>query len=120
MEPESPVGLINYTGMTRIPRWISFRRFVRAGLLVALIGAVISVGAVTGLLGRAYEWFWMNTIGQTYTSWFEENPWRYVALVAGGLLPVSVLFPPQAWARLILVSAAFGLGWLGGHIFFPQ
>ena len=43
-----------------------------------------------------------------------------MVLVVVGLLPVSVLFPPQAWARLILVSSAFGLGWLGGHIFFPQ
>ena len=92
----------------------------RAVMLVALAAAFIAVGSVSGVLGDAYEWFWMNTIGQTYTSWFEENPWRYAGLVAAGLSPLGVMFPPQAWARLILVSCAFGLGWVGGHIFFPQ
>lgn len=121
MEPtDAAVELINFKGLSNVPRWISFRRFMRAALLVVLLAVVIAAGATTGLLGDAYEWFWMNTLGQTYTSWFEENPWRYVLLVGVGLLPVSVLFPPQAWARLILVSAAFGLGWVGGHIFFPQ
>ena len=121
MEPSgAAVELVNFKGVARVPRWVSFRRFVRAALLVALVAALIAVGSVTGVLGDVYEWFWMNTIGQTYTSWFEENPWRYVGLVAAGLLPVSVLFPPQAWARLILVSGAFGLGFVGGHTFFPQ
>ncbi len=121
MEPsEAAVELINFKGLERLPRWVSFRRFVRAVLLVALAAALIAAGSVSGVLGDAYEWFWMNTIGQTYTSWFEENPWRYAGLVAAGLLPLGVMFPPQAWARLILVSCAFGLGWVGGHIFFPQ
>jgi hypothetical protein len=121
MEPTGgAVELINYKGVASVPRWVSFRRFVRAALSVVLLAAVVAAGSTTGVLGAAYEWFWMNTLGQTYTSWFEENPWRYVLLVGVGLLPVSVLFPPQAWARLILVSGAFGLGWVGGHIFFPQ
>ena len=121
MEPsETAVELINFKGVERLPRWVSFRRFIRAAELLALLIAFIVAGSVTGVLGDAYDWFWKNTLGQTYTSWFEENPWRYVALVVAGLLPVSVLFPPQAWARLILVSGAFALGWVGGHIFFPQ
>ncbi len=121
MEPsEAAVELISFKGVERIPRWVSFRRLVRAAELVALVAALIAFGAITGALGDAYDWLWKNTLGQTYTSWFEENPWRYVALVVLGLLPVSVLFPPQAWARLILVSGAFALGWVGGHIFFPQ
>ena len=121
MEPsEAAVELINFKGVARVPRWVSFRRLVRAALLVALVAGLITAGSVTGVLGDVYECFWMNTIGQTYTSWFEENPWRYVGFVAAGLLPISVLFPPQAWARLILVSGAFGLGFVGGHIFFPQ
>lgn len=121
MEPsEAAAELINYKGLEHIPRWVSFRRLVRAAELVALVVALIALSAVTGVLGDFYDWFWLNTLGQTYTSWFEEKPWRYVVLVVVGLLPVSVLFPPQAWARLILVSSAFGLGWVGGHIFFPQ
>ena len=121
MEPsETAIELINFKGVERVPRWVSFRRLVRAAELVALVAALIALGSVTGVLGDAYNWFWMNTIGQPYTSWFQENPWRYVALIVAGLLPLSVLFPPQAWARLILVSGAFGLGWVGGHIFFPQ
>ena len=121
MEPsEATVELINFRGVERVPRWVSLRRFVRAALLVALVASLVAVGSVTGVLGDVYEWFWMSTIGQTYTSWFEENPWRYVGLVAAALVPVSVLFPPQAWARLILVSGAFGLGFVDGHIFFPQ
>lgn len=120
MEPtEAAVELINFKGLASVPRWFSFRRFVRAALLLALVVWLIVVGAATGLLGDAYEWFWINTIGQTYTSWFKENPWRYALLVATLLLPVGVLFPPQAWARLILVSGAFGLGYVGGHVFFP-
>ncbi len=118
MDPtEAAVELINYRGLARVPRWFSFRRFVRAAVLLALVAALIVVGAATGLLGDAYEWFWMNTTGQKYTSWFKENPWRYVVLVSAALLPLGVLFPPQAWARLILVSGAFGLGYVGGHVF---
>ena len=71
MEPsEAAAELINYKGLEHIPRWVSFRRFVRAAEVVALI----ALGAITGVLGSAYEWFWMNTLGQTYTSWVQENP----------------------------------------------
>ena len=56
MEPsEAAVELINFKGLERLPRWFSFRRFVRATELVTLVAGLIAVGSVTGVLGAFYD-----------------------------------------------------------------
>ena len=101
------------------------RRWLVSLVVVALL-VVTTFLAVTALfpgdtymdrLGAAYKVFWMNTTRKQFTLIMRENVWLYVIPAAGIVLISGWQFPRRYWARAIFAYMVFGIGFVGGHVF---
>ena len=66
---------------------------------------------------RAYENLWKATTHRQYTEIMRERPWLYIAPATGILFVTGWQLPPRQWARAFLLYLTFGLGFVGGHVF---
>ena len=103
--------------VTETPQWAKPERvyftLIAIGAFVLLIWLLAEIGAI----GPLYEWFWQNTIGRTYTSWFREHPFVFLFGAIGVLGGAAWVLPPHLSARIILIAVAFFIGYVGGHAF---
>ena len=68
-------------------------------------------------LGAAYRVLWENTTQRQFTFIMRENPW--LLIIPGGIIIFvsGLLLPLNYWARAGYVYLSFGIGFLGGHVF---
>ena len=100
-------------------RWI-----ISLGLIAVLV--VLTFLAVTWFfpgntylerLEAAYEVLWKNTTQRQFTDIMRKEPWLYI-IPAGGIVLVSGWqLPRKYYGRAILTYIVFGIGFVGGHVF---
>ena len=111
--------------MEAIEQTGGLRRWVTSLVLIAVIlGATLLI--VTAYfpgetywasLEAAYVVLWTNTTQEQFTDIMREKPWLY-ALPAVGIIFVSGWqLPRKFWARGIFTYIVFGIGFVGGHVF---
>ncbi len=98
------------------------RFFFRLALVILLVFATF--WAITWFfpgdnffdrLGASYQFLWSNTTRQQFTDIMREKPLLYfaptvlIALIIGSWFPRSL--------RALLVAVMYGLGFVGGHVF---
>ena len=65
----------------------------------------------------AYLDLWTNTTRRQFTVVMQENPWLYI-IPAGGIVFISGWqLPRRYYGRAIFMYIVFGLGFVGGHVF---
>ncbi len=68
-------------------------------------------------LTAAYDALWMNTTREQFTIIMQREPWLYI-FPAGGVVFVSGWqLPRRYWGRAIYAYVVFGVGFVGGHVF---
>ena len=101
------------------------RRWVISLIVIALIlGATFL--AVTSFfpgdtyvdrLGEAYIVLWTNTTQRQFTDIMREKPYLYLVPALGIIFLSGWQLPRRLWARAIFAYVVFGLGFVGGHVF---
>lgn len=100
-----------------------FRLFFLRLTLVILIGFAAFWGITwffpgdtfLDRLSASYQFLWSNTTREQFTDIMREKPWLYFAptvlftLIIGSWLPRNF--------RALLVAVMYGLGFVGGHVF---
>ncbi len=111
--------------MNAIRQTGGFRRWVGSLLLIAiLLGATFFFvtsyfpgDTYLDRLEKAYVVLWTNTTQKEFTDIMLEKPWLY-AIPAGGIIFVSGWQLPRKFCgRAIFAYIVFGLGFVGGHLF---
>ena len=68
-------------------------------------------------LGAAYEVLWQNTTQEQFTDIMRRKPWLYVIPGGGVILVSGWQLPRKFYGRAILTHIVFGIGFVGGHVF---
>ena len=68
-------------------------------------------------LSAAYEALLDNTTRQDFTEIMRDEPWLYLVPAAGIIFVFGWLLPQRHWARAFYVYLVFGIGFVGGHVF---
>ena len=101
------------------------RRWVISLIVIALILAATFL-AITSFfpgdtymdrLGKAYVVLWTNTTQRQFTDIMRDKPYLYVAPALGIIFVSGWQLPRRLWARAIFAYVVFGLGFVGGHVF---
>ena len=66
-------------------------------------------------LGASYQFLWSNTTREQFTDIMREKPLLYFAPTALIALIIGSWFPRSL--RALLVAVMYGLGFVGGHVF---
>ena len=70
-----------------------------------------------GRLEEAYLVLWTNTTQKQFIDIMRENFWLYT-IPAGGIVFLSGWqLPRKLWARALFAYIVFGIGFVGGHVF---
>ena len=100
-------------------RWI-----ISLGLIALLL--VITFFAVTAFfpgdtyidsLGEAYVVLWANTTQRQFTDIMRDTPWLYLIPAAGIVFVSGWQLPRKFYGRAIYAYIVFGIGFVGGHVF---
>ena len=102
-----------------------FRKWIISLILFGLV-LVATFLVITALfpgdtyldrLEAAYVVLWTNTTRQQFTDIMRENFLLYI-IPAGGIVFLSGWqLPRQFWARALFAYIVFGIGFVGGHVF---
>ena len=105
-------------GLYRAGEWLVLRRFAVGGLSLGALGVLLLVLLFTGSLGTFYDWLigW-TTEGEPWTHIMRDNPWIFWTFGSLLLIALFKVVPHQAVGRLYLITSAFLVGFLGGHVF---
>ena len=68
-------------------------------------------------LEAAYVVLWTNTTQRQFTDIMRENPWLYIIPAAGVVFVSGWQLPRKYYARAIYAYVVFGIGFVGGHVF---
>ena len=68
-------------------------------------------------LSAAYEVLWSNTTRREFTDIMREEPLLFFIPTAGVVLVSGWLLPRMYWGRAVFTYIVFGLGAVGGHVF---
>ena len=101
------------------------RRWVQSLILIAII-LVATFLVVTaffpgdtylGRLEAAYVVLWTNTTQNQFTDIMRERPWLYIIPAGGIIFVTGWQLPRRFWGRAIFAYVVFGIGFVGGHVF---
>ncbi len=101
------------------------QRWIISLVLVAATGAVTFL-AITSYfpgetygdrLSAAYQALQDNTTRQEFTEIMREEPWLYTLPAIGIIFVLGWLLPQRQWARAFYTYLVFGVGFVGGHVF---
>ena len=70
-----------------------------------------------GRLGAAYRVLWENTTQRQFTFIMRDQPWLLIIPGATVIFVSGLILPLTRWGRAGYVYLAFGIGFLGGHVF---
>ena len=87
---------------------------------VAIPLGLVLVLLIPGWTQAAYEWVWMNTVGEPFTFILRRNPYLLFLPAFGLLAVLAWCLPHRYWARVLLVWATYGMGLLGGHVIWGE
>ena len=98
--------------------WFVPRRFAPRALILVALGVLFLVLLFTGILGTFYDWLtgW-TTEGEPWTHIMRDDPWIFWTFGPLLLIALFKVVPHQAVGRLYLITSAFLVGFLGGHVF---
>ena len=105
--------------------FLQLRRWVISLIVIALMSAATFL-AVTSFfpgdtyvdrLGEAYVVLWTNTTQRQFTDIMREKPYLYLAPALSIIFLSGWQLPRRLWARAIFAYVVFGLGFVGGHVF---
>ena len=68
-------------------------------------------------LEAAYRVVWENTTRRQFTDIMRERPWLLIIPGTTTIFVSGLLLPLRQWSRAVLVYAAFGIGFVFGHVF---
>jgi hypothetical protein len=88
----------------------------RVLVAVAVPMTIILLGIVHELTQDAYEWLWMNTVGEPYTHILRRDPCHLFLPTFVLLSVLAGCLPRRCWARVFLVWATSALGLMAGHV----
>lgn len=101
------------------------RRWVLSLIVIALILAATFLAVTSFFPGEtyfdrieeAYVVLWTNTTQRQFTDIMREKPYLYLVPVLGIIFLSGWQLPTRLWARAIFAYLVFGLGFVGGHVF---
>ena len=112
--------------MIPVPRDVGgLRGWLLSLILIALLLAATFL-AVTAFfpgetyldrLEAAYVVLWTKTTQQQFTDIMRENPYLYAIPAVGIIFVSGWQLPRRFWARAIFTYIVFGIGFVGGHVF---
>ena len=100
-------------------RWITFLVLVALvlGATFLIVTAYFPGETYMDRLQAAYVVLWTNTTQKEFTDIMRENAWVYVVPAAGIILVSGWQLPRIYWGRAIFAYIVFGIGFVGGHVF---
>ena len=105
--------------MRALRRWTTSLAFI-ALILVATFFAVTALFPGDSYLDRleeAYIVLWTNTTQRQFTDIMRENPHLYAIPAVGIVFLTGWQLPRKLWARALFAYVVFGIGFVGGHVF---
>ncbi len=105
--------------MLALRRWTISLTFI-ALILVATFFAVTALfpgDSYIDRLGEAYIVLWTNTTQKQFTDIMREDPYLYAIPAVGIVFLTGWQLPKKLWARAIFAYVVFGIGFVGGHVF---
>ena len=68
-------------------------------------------------LGEAYIVLWTSTTQRQFTDIMREDPYLYAIPAVGIVFLTGWQLPRKLWARALFAYVVFGIGFVGGHVF---
>ena len=101
------------------------RRWVTSLVLIALLLAVTFLVVTAYFPGdtyidrleAAYEVIWENTTQEQFTDIMRDKPWTFIIPAAGIIFVSGWQLPRRFYGRAIFAYLVFGIGFVGGHVF---
>ena len=106
-------------------RALGLRKWVFSLILITVVVAATFLAVTTFFPGEtylerleaAYVVLWTNTIQKQFTDIMRENPYLYAIPAIGIIFVLGWQLPRRFWARAIFTYVVFGIGFVGGHVF---
>ena len=105
--------------MGALRRWTTSLAFI-ALILVATFFAVTAWfpgDSYFDKLEQAYIVLWKSTTQKQFTDIMRENPLVYAIPAVGIVFLTGWQLPRKLWARALFAYVVFGIGFVGGHVF---
>ncbi len=104
--------------VARFSDWLKPKRLLISVSIIVGLLVVLLVLLFTGNLGAFYDWLigWSSD-GKPWTHIMRDNPWIFWVFAPIVLAILFFVVPRYAYGRLWMVTAAFLVGFLGGHVF---
>ena len=105
--------------MRDLRRWTRSLAFI-ALLLVATFFAVTAWfpgDSYFDKLEQAYIVLWKSTTQKQFTDIMRQNPLLYAIPSVGIVFLTGWQLPRKLWARALFAYMVFGIGFVGGHVF---
>lgn len=104
---------------TGLQRWIISLLFVAATIAVTFLTVTSYFPGESFLdrLSAAYQVLQDNTTRREFTDIMREEPWLYIVPAVGIVITFGWLLPQRLWARAFYTYLVFGIGFVGGHVF---
>ena len=102
-----------------LQRWLLSLAFITLILAVTffIVTAYFPGDSYSEKLSDAYEFVWKNTTRTEFTDIMQDHPWTYVIPSIGILVISGWQLPRKYYGRAIFAYIVFGIGFVGGHVF---